>query len=284
MTDTQLALEICREIRAGNRQLCLPYTLERGEPGLTASKVGGTPYLPRGEAWPVDGAGKPMVFLAQVDCAGLAALPDFPHTGLLQFFTGADDVFGAEFDDLTRPDGFRVLYREEVDPAVTAADIPSPGEQSPWDSPLCGGPCRILFGPAREQDIPGEDCRFEQLFLRAWNSRRPEKPLKTLWDFYSLFPKGERDYDIFDGEAEAEQCRGPRHQLDGYPFFTQIDPRREEGRYSEFDTLLFQLDSDGQGPDDLVLWGDCGVGNFFISRQALRRRDFSRVMYTWDCT
>ena len=48
--------------------------------------------------------------------------------------------------------------------------------------------------------------------------------------------------------------------------------------------LLFQLDSDGsKEAGDLVLWGDCGVANFFISREALRRRDFSRVCYNWDC-
>jgi len=25
------------------------------------------------------------------------------------------------------------------------------------------------------------------------------------------------------------------------------------------------------------------VGNFFINREALKRRDFSRVLYNWDC-
>ena len=50
--------------------------------------------------------------------------------------------------------------------------------------------------------------------------------------------------------------------------------------------LLFQLDSqlaENRGEPDLVLWGDCGVGNFFISREALKKRDFSRVGYHWDC-
>ena len=282
MTDTELALEICREIRAANKKLCLPYKLEPGEAGLTDSKAGGTPYLPRGEAWPVDAGGTPMILLAQIDCAQLAALPDFPHTGLLQFFLGVDDVFGADFDDLTVQSGFRVIYRETVDPTVTAADISNPVTAEVWETPLCSGPCRIVFGEVRGQEISGEDYLFEKEFLQAWNRRRPEKPLRTLWDYYSLFPKGERDYSIFDAEPDGSE-KGPRHQLDGYPFFTQTDPRREAPEYGDFDTLLFQLDSDGRGPDDLVLWGDCGVGNFFINREALKRRDFSRVLYTWDC-
>ena len=71
--------------------------------------------------------------------------------------------------------------------------------------------------------------------------------------------------------------------MDGYPFFTQNDPRSEDIDYREFDTLLFQLDSEMRDRRELVCWGDLGVGNFFIHREALKRRDFSRVLYNWDC-
>ena len=75
----------------------------------------------------------------------------------------------------------------------------------------------------------------------------------------------------------------PNHRMDGFPFFTQSDPRTETLEYESFDTLLFQLDSDSRDRKDLVLWGDCGVGNFFINREDLKRRDFSKVLYNWDC-
>ena len=46
------------------------------------------------------------------------------------------------------------------------------------------------------------------------------------------------------------------------------------GELANLDVLLFQLDSEmlprKQGGGDLVLWGDCGVCNFFINREALR--------------
>ena len=42
--------------------------------------------------------------------------------------------------------------------------------------------------------------------------------------------------------------------------------------------LLFQLDS-----QDHILWGDSGVGNFFISKEDLKNKDFSHVRYYWDC-
>jgi len=284
MTDTELALELCSEIRANGKKLRLPFTLEPGEPGLVDSKVGGTPYLPKGEAWPVDAKGVPMVFLAQVNCAQLALLPDFPHAGLLQFFTGADDVFGVDFDDMTDNAGFRVFYRETVDLSVTAADIPVPEKPEEEYTPLGSRPCRIVFQPVQEEEVPDSDFLFESMFVQAWNRRRPEKPLKSLWDFYNLFPKEERDYDIFTPDEEDEEEDGTHHQLGGFPFFTQSDPRSEKAEYEGFDTLLFQLDSDmAEDRRDLVLWGDCGVANFFISSEALKRRDFSRVLYNWDC-
>ena len=44
--------------------------------------------------------------------------------------------------------------------------------------------------------------------------------------------------------------------------------------------LLLQLDS-----DELMdlMWGDMGVGHFFIRASDLERRDFSKVLYDWDC-
>ena len=63
-------------------------------------------------------------------------------------------------------------------------------------------------------------------------------------------------------------------QIGGYPFFTQNDPRQEDSN----EVLLFQLDS-----QDHILWGDSGVGNFFISKEDLKNKDFSHVRYYWDC-
>ena len=66
----------------------------------------------------------------------------------------------------------------------------------------------------------------------------------------------------------------------GYPYFTQDDPRPED---SPYDTLLFQMDSEMSDGIDYIMWGDMGVGNFFIDLEDLKNCDFSRVLYTWDC-
>ena len=69
---------------------------------------------------------------------------------------------------------------------------------------------------------------------------------------------------------------------DASPDRSDIIMREYEEKYRVYDTLLFQMDSD-YGDEDYVLWGDCGVGNFFIHQEDLKKRDFRKVLYNWDC-
>ena len=69
--------------------------------------------------------------------------------------------------------------------------------------------------------------------------------------------------------------------MGGYPAFAQEDPRSEEDG-AEYDTLLLQIDSEIRGRQR-IMWADSGVCHFFISRDNLRRLDFSDVLYHWDC-
>ena len=285
MSELALARQIAGEIVERNTEPALRFALERGgEPGIFESKVGGTPYLPRDMAWPLDSKGVGMELLAQMDCAGLEGLPDFPHRGLLQFFFGLDDVFGMDFDDPTAQKGFRVLYHETVDPTVTAAEVlakkaeaPKPEGDARYYTPLFGV-YGIRFAPAEAQRINSQDFRAWDKFLAKWNELHGTD-IKTQWDYYRATK--------ISGEFPAPKEKAPYHQMGGYPYFTQEDPRINAGELANLDVLLFQLDSEmlprEQGGGDLVLWGDCGVCNFFINREALRRRDFSRVCYNWDC-
>jgi uncharacterized protein YwqG len=50
-------------------------------------------------------------------------------------------------------------------------------------------------------------------------------------------------------------------------------------KYKQF-RLLFQMDTDDEVG---IMWGDSGVANFFIIEEDLKNKDFSRVLYNWDC-
>lgn len=267
---------IVAEVKRRTETPCWKLTLQpEGPCGLLDSKVGGMPYWDPALPYPTDSQGNKMTLLAQLNFAQLGTEDPLPRAGMLQFFIGQDDGFGIDFDQPDRQKNFRVVYHPEPDPALTleqirALDLPTHVEAD------C---CTPVFQEAvftAEKTVgymgPG-DCRFEALFREVVRAVTGEDI-------------GEQNAYQYLGDADCrclnDQLNNTGHRLLGYPFFTQYDPREPEGPY---DTLLFQLDSDmAEDRKDLVLWGDCGVGNFFINREDLLRRDFSRILYNWDCS
>lgn len=299
MTDFELARQIAKEIRTKHQESVLPFTLEEGEAGLFESKAGGTPYLPHDMAWPSDGENHPMLLLAQVNCSALESLPNFPHTGLLQFFIASDDVYGMDFDDMLNQKGFRVIYHEMVDTSVTPDEVLAKRPQESEEYEICtpferGESYRICFLAPKAMKLTVDDFRFDALFVAEWNRRRPDAPVEKEAELHQRLKEQDPDYgwDVFealdDGEDEDydEKEESVHHQIGGYPYFTQSDPRwNADPELSDLDVVLFQLDSDfrPESRDYLVCWGDVGVANFFISKEALKKRDFSKVAYNWDC-
>jgi uncharacterized protein YwqG len=49
--------------------------------------------------------------------------------------------------------------------------------------------------------------------------------------------------------------------------------------YNSFDIQLLQIASDNIN----ISWGDGGLAHFFIQKQDLINRDFSNIIYYWDC-
>ena len=88
-------------------------------------------------------------------------------------------------------------------------------------------------------------------------------------------------FNVLNNEESAElehefETDGFKHKMLGYSYFIQEDPREDE-KYADYDTLLLQIDSEG----DYTSW-DCGIGNFFINKKALLEKDFSKVLFYWD--
>lgn len=70
------------------------------------------------------------------------------------------------------------------------------------------------------------------------------------------------------------------NHLLGTPNFTQTDPRPDDSAH----VLLFQLASTFDDDDlNSVLWGDMGIGQFFIAREDLQNRRFEKAWLHWDC-
>ncbi|MDX2134389.1 MAG: DUF1963 domain-containing protein [Saprospiraceae bacterium] len=223
---------------------------------LWESKVGGHPYLPLGAPLPEGPDGRTLFFLAQINFADMPPLAGFPEKGLLSFFINDDDLYGMNFDEETKGDFFRVLFFPEVltDPARLRRDFPvdRPFEELPHH-PGQSFPLRF---EAAEEVAPVTDYRF-------WQTFGP--------DFFQQF--GADEWAVLEEYHKTVSAQG--HKVGGYAYFTQDDPRKADDPM----LLLFQLDSDQ--PMDLM-WGDTGVGHFFIREKDLKQGDFSRVWFDWD--
>ena len=223
---------------------------------LWQSKVGGSPYLPIGKNYPVNENGKPLALLIQINFEEIPPLEGYPEKGILQFFVDAqDELRGLDCENLLRQKGCRILEHNEVmqDNNLLQQDFPKIKEEDfylPYDY---GAKFSIAF-EKKEQYIGISDYRFGEI-IPNWFVN--EELREILYDIDELNIMG--------------------HHIGGYPYFTQFD-LRDSGNIPKDYELLLQLDS-----DEYLMWGDMGVSNFFIHPEDLKKADFSRVAYTWDC-
>ncbi|WP_100403555.1 YwqG family protein [Bacillus sp. FJAT-42315] len=227
---------------------------------LFESKFAGHPYLPKSIEHPKGEDDVPLRLLAQINFAEVPRLDHFPEKGILQFYLAAnDDLFGMDFDEPTNQTNFRILYHSDVttDESELVTDFSYMEEPDEEYFPV-GKEAKLSF-TLNEEPISDGDYRFEHLSI---DLEQETGDGTELWDVY------------------AEHFAGTGAKIGGYPFFTQEDPRSYEEQYQQHNILLLQIDTD----DDLdIMWGDSGVGNFFITKEDLEKLDFSNVMYNWDC-
>ena len=229
------------------------------------SKIGGAAYWPKNQAIPVDEKGKPLFLLAQIRLDELPGNAEFPRNGMLQFFIQANHFYGANFDSksdstaLSQQRNFKIVHWPSIESNFTtiAARASSSLPHAPTQ------PFRMQF-VAGEESLSIGDFRFDRLYGK-----------QGYWRALEAFSAEQGISEDSFSDLLFEQLDASGHKLGGYPYFTQEDPRTEVGL-----ELLFQLNSDDAAQ---IMWGDLGVANFFIAPSDLKRGDFSRVLYNWDC-
>ncbi|MEG4339562.1 DUF1963 domain-containing protein [Microcoleus sp. D3_18_C2] len=224
------------------------------------SKFGGLPYLPKGFEYPKTPDGKYLFLLAQINFSEVPPLDGFPDRGILQFYIADDDLYGldlgnsANVDNPALEDRFKIIYFPQpdftVENMITNYDFLPEPEYFPVHG-CCGLQFTKKYAP-----ISTSDRQFTQL-------------LGEIDEFFTTARKIYLEY------QEISSFRG--HKIGGYPDFTQDHPRCHKA-----DILLFQMDTD-RDETVYIMWGDTGIGNFFIDESALRQLDFSEVLYNWDC-
>ncbi|KAA6383008.1 MAG: hypothetical protein EZS28_021465 [Streblomastix strix] len=228
------------------------------------SKFIGIPYLPPGFEYPRSKSSKqPLFLLAQINFEELPQLNDFPETGILQFYINAnDDQLGCNLQNELDQSEFRIIYHETIINDENLLQKPPEGADGNY---FFGNDASDLhlFAVLKDTFMSQYDYRFENSLKEEIKQAIPEIDIDKL-------------YDVMDQIADVENPE--THRIGGYPFFTQDDPRHYQKSIQGHTVLLLQICS-----RDGIMWGDAGVGNFFITPEDLKSRNFSRVAYHWDC-
>lgn len=244
---------------------------------LWQSKFFGKPYLLKDQKYPTDDNGNNLYLLAQLNLSQMPNLEfSYPKKGLLQFWISDKQLYGLDFKNRTKQNGFKVIFHKEVQE----------------DNNKLVQDFSFLSKIQKEK---GWICEDQDQFAQFALDFKIDKMPITSCDnyFYELFADILEDKDIdkfefmdaYDNAYNKEYMKhnksNPNHVIGGYPYFTQEDPRKLGKEYLDFNILLFQMDSD---ITNKIMWGDCGVANFFINQKDLEALDFSRVFYNWDCS
>jgi hypothetical protein len=249
---------------------------------LTSSNVAGWFYLPKTSTIPTTSKGEQLMYLAQINCEELPENSIYPSKGIMQFWIfGGDYNLGNDYTKPTSDSKKRVIYYPEIEEHFTEVELSEmyKPEEDKKEGELITpindrAPFAMSFEKTSQWPLPN-DFRFEEIFNEKLNEHIEETKAEEGFESYDIGE--EESYDII------EDLDIPNHtQIGGYGHFTQEDPRMYDD-FEDYTELLFQLDSEFGTDDYYILWGDCGVGNFFAKKEQLRNLDFAECLYSWDC-
>ena len=265
-----------------NRETIKSNLISETKTPLTSSNVAGWFYLPKTSTIPTTSKGEQLMYLAQINCDELPENSIYPSKGIMQFWIfGGDYNLGNDYTKPTSDSKKRVIYYPEVEEHFTEEELSEmyKPEEDKKEGELItpindGAPFAMSFEKASQWPLPN-DFRFEEIFNEKLNEHIEETKAEEGFESYDI--DEEESYDIIE-ELDIHN----HTQIGGYGHFTQEDPRMYDD-FEDYTELLFQLDSEFGTDDYYILWGDCGVGNFFATKEQLSNLEFAECLYSWDC-
>lgn len=277
--------KIVLDILEKNKKPMIEISLSDEKPNLFQSKFGGVPYLPKDKEVPKNKENEQLTLLAQINIDELPENNIYPmEEGILQFWILNDDVLGLDYDT-NLGDGFKVVYYKDIDKSVTEEEVLE--KYKPYKDEDSYFPVEGEFSLSfklTDGYCTASDDRFSKLFVKEIEKFEKEKgeEYKEIFEKYRKNNLGYNIcydfYEIFEEDKNLnDKLFGAGHKIGGYPDYTQNDIRDEE-----YEILLLQIDSEETEKNEII-WGDCGIANFFIREKDLKELNFDRAIYNWDC-
>ena len=277
--------KIVLDILEKNKKPMIEISLSDEKPNLFQSKFGGVPYLPKDKEAPKDKANRQLTLLAQINIDELPENNIYPmKEGILQFWILNDDILGLDYDTHLG-DGFKIIYYKDIDKSVTEEEVLE--KYKPYKDEDSYFPVEGKFSLSfklTDGYCTASDDRFSKLFVKEIEKFEKEKgeEYKEIFEKYRKNNLGYNIcydfYEIFEEDKNLnDKLFGAGHKIGGYTDYTQNDIRDEE-----YEILLLQIDSEETEKNEII-WGDCGIANFFIREKDLKELNFDRAIYNWDC-
>ena len=277
--------KIVLDILEKNKKPMIEISLSDEKPNLFQSKFGGVPYLPKNVEVPKNKENQQLTLLAQINIEELPKNNIYPmKEGILQFWILNDDVLGLDYDTHLG-DGFKIIYYKDIDKSVTEEEVLE--KYKPYKDEDSYFPVEGEFSLSfklTDGYCTASDDRFSKLFVKEIEKFEKEKgeEYKEIFEKYRKNNLGYNIcydfYEIFEEDKNLnDKLFGAGHKIGGYPDYTQNDIRDEE-----YEILLLQIDSEETEKNEII-WGDCGIANFFIREKDLKELNFDRAIYNWDC-
>lgn len=267
-----------------NKKPMIKISLSDDKPTLFQSKFGGVPYLPKDKEAPKDKANRQLTLLAQINIDELPENNIYPmKEGILQFWILNDDILGLDYDTHLG-DGYKIIYYKEIDKSVTEEEVLE--KYKPYKDEDSYFPVEGEFSLSfklTDGYFSDSNDDFREIVNREMKKFYNENKEKYS-EILKIYDKENQlnyweIWDILEEDKESgEKLFGAGHKIGGFPDFTQSDIRE----VGDYEILLLQIDSDRTEKNE-IMWGDCGIANFFIREKDLKELNFDKAIYNWDC-
>ena len=276
--------KIVLDILEKNKKPMIEIILSDDKPNLFQSKFGGVPYLPKDKEVPKNKENEQLTLLAQINIDELPENNIYPmKEGILQFWILNDDILGLDYDTHLG-DGYKIIYYKEIDKSVTEEEILE--KYKPYKDEDSYFPIEGEFSlnfKLTDGYFSDSNDDFREIVDREMKKFYDENKDKYS-EILKIYDKENQlnyweIWDILEEDKEIEEkLFEAGHKIGGFPNFTQSDIRE----VGDYEILLLQIDSDRTEKNE-IMWGDCGIANFFIREKDLKEFNFNKAIYNWDC-
>lgn len=257
--DDELFEKFINMFKRQTEKECYKIDLIDETPGILDNKIGGSPYIPIEEEYPLDVKGNPMILLLQVNLKDIK-LDGYPNDGIMEIFISQEYNYPYEYKIKYFKDNLK--YKTDLPNVLKENTIPYIEKEYKIKLDRTIDYMRI------------SDFRYWDVLKEIANNVYGINPDEYDLGFNNYKHKYSKDFD----KIIYSKC--PKISIGGYADFTQEDPRSYED-IADKTECIFKLDS--LYDQERIIIGDVGILFALISMEDIKDKKFENIYVDYDC-